>query len=173
MRIGEIKGTVTARLARVVDLAPKGARRHADSLLVTLTGQALTLAGLFLITRVSVQAFGAIGFGEYQVARRTLAVVAFPLMCGLGVSVLRFIACDISRREEVGTWMLSAFCLTAILISAFLTLGWLFSPAIGRWTFGTDSGQYLVLALLLAVAGPRTQRYSDGEGLAAEDRRNR
>jgi O-antigen/teichoic acid export membrane protein len=130
-----------------------GVRRLAGSLSVTLLGQGVLLCGLFLMTRVSASAFGAVGFGEYQVARRTLAVVAFPLMCGLGVSMPRYIARDIGDRREVATWLISGGLASAALIGLFLGLGLWWRAAIGRWTFGDSSRQGLVLALLMAVVG--------------------
>ena len=147
-----ILSAFAARSARLAHSAPDGARRLAGSLSITLIGQGLTLVGLVLITRLSVHAFGATGFGEYQVARRTLAVIAFPLMCGLGVSVPRFIARDIVDPKRVAAWLLAAMCLAVILIAGFLGFGTIFSSSISRSTFGLNS-KPLVLSLLLAAAG--------------------
>ena len=132
---------------------PAGTRRLAGSVLVTLMGQCLLLSGLFLITRISVRAFGGVGFGEYQVARRTLAVVAFPLMCGLGVSIPRHIARDISDPRKVAKWLYAGGILSGVLLAVFLVLGTCASASIGRWTFGDDAQQRLVLSLLVAVTG--------------------
>lgn len=145
--------TARTRWAGILLSAPIGLRRLAGSVSVTLVGQGILLCGLFLITRVSIAAFGAVGFGEYQVARRTLAVMSFPLMCGVGVSMPRYIARNIGDRREVATWLFSGGVLAAILIVVFLALGTWCSSEIGRWTFGIGGGQRLVLSLLLAVAG--------------------
>lgn len=165
-------GTVTTVGARWTDMArvgPGGLRRLAGSLSVTLVGQGILLCGLFLITRVSAAAFGAVGFGEYQVARRTLAVVAFPLMCGVGVSMPRYIARGIGDRRGVATWLLSGGILAAMLMGVFLGLGTWWSAEIGRWTFGSGGGQCLVLSLLLAVAGTfcHTLAYAALRGLSS------
>jgi O-antigen/teichoic acid export membrane protein len=116
-------------------------------------GQTITLAGLFLITRISVHLFGPVGFGQYQVARRTLAVIALPLMCGLGISLPRYIARDITKPERVARWLISALCLGAALVAGFLAFGTLFASTVGRWIFGNSGSRPLVLALLIASAG--------------------
>ena len=132
---------------------PQSLRRFAGSLSVTLAGQALLLCGLFLVTRISVHAFGAEGFGQYQVARRTLAVVAFPLMCGLGISLPRYIARDIAEIGEVTKWMVSSIALATMVVFGFLLLGIAGFEQIGQWTFGTGSEHRLVLSLLIAATG--------------------
>ena len=134
-------------------LVPQGLRRFAGSLSVTLAGQALMLCGLFLVTRISVHAFGAEGFGQYQVARRTLAVVAYPLMCGLGTSLPRYIARDIAEKGEVTKWMVSSIALATMVVFGFLLLGVSGSAQIGQWTFGNGSQHRLVLSLLIAATG--------------------
>lgn len=160
--------TVGARWTDMARSAPEGLRRLAGSLSVTLVGQGLLLCGLFLTTRASAAAFGAVGFGEYQVARRTLAVVAFPLMCGVGVSMPRYVARGIGDRKEVATWLLSGGILAAMLIAVFLGLGTWWSAELGRWTFGIGGGRWLVLSLLLAVAGTfcHTLAYAAMRGLS-------
>ncbi len=111
------------------------------------------LGGLVLVTRVCSQVFGAQGFGEYQIARRTLAVVAWPLMCGLGISLPRYIARDIGARERVATWMVSGLALASILMGIFLGLGIAASAQVGEWIFGSGSRRGLLLCMLVAVAG--------------------
>jgi O-antigen/teichoic acid export membrane protein len=148
--------------------SPGGVRRLAGSLSVTLVGQGFLLCGLFLITRISATVFDAVGFGQYQVARRTLAVVASPLLCGIGVSMPRYIARGIGDRREVASWLLAGGSLAATFVAVFLVLGALWSAEIGRWTFGEAGGRRLVLALLLAVAGTFccTLAYSAMRGLS-------
>jgi O-antigen/teichoic acid export membrane protein len=130
----------------------KAIRRLAGSLSVTLVGQALMLCGLFLVTRLSVRAFGPEGFGQFQVARRTLAVVAFPLMCGLGISLPRNIARNINQPGEVTRWFVSSLLLAAALITSLLGLGLLMRQQLGGWTFG-DARSSLVWPLLVSAAG--------------------
>jgi O-antigen/teichoic acid export membrane protein len=139
--------------ARVARSAPAGLRRLAGALSATLAGQALLLCGLFLITRISVTVFAPVGFGEYQVARRTLAVVALPLLCGLGISMPRYIARDIADKAAVGKWIFSSAVLAAGLICLLLVLGTRLSGEIGRLVFGRSSRDTLTFALLLAVSG--------------------
>jgi O-antigen/teichoic acid export membrane protein len=154
------------RMSRVP--LPAGLRRLAGSLWVTLCGQGLLLLGLLLITRVSAAQFGAVGFGEYQVARRTLAVVAFPLMCGVGVSLPRFVASSIGDPKGVGEWLVSGGVLSAILMMLSLGLAAWWSSEIGQWTFGGRSGIRMVHALLVAVAGQfcHTLAYGAMRGLS-------
>ena len=145
-------GTRRPRLRIEKALSP-GARRLAGSVSATLLGQAVLLGGLFLITRISVQSFGAVGFGEYQVARRTLAVVAFPLMCGLGVGLPRYIARGMDDRAEVARSLYAGGLLAAALLTVFLVGGVLWSDEIGRWTFGAGRERGLVFPLLAAIVG--------------------
>ena len=146
-------GSFSPLRIRAENLLPAGARRILGSLSVTLAGYCVLLCGLFLITRISATVFGAVGFGEYQVARRTLAVVAMPLLCGLGISMPRYIARDIGDKREVAKWLFSGILLAAVLLVVFLCLGIWLSAQIGQWTFGNGGERWLVLALLLGVAG--------------------
>lgn len=154
-RVGALTSisSVSSRWNALERFVPQGARRLAGSLWVTLAGQAMMLCGLFLVTRISVHVFGAEGFGQYQVARRTLAVVAFPLMCGLGISLPRYVARDIGNAREVTKWMISSLVFGAMLVAAVLGVGFLASSSIGKWVFGTTGERTLVLALILATAG--------------------
>src|ERR1039458_7600069 len=92
-----------ARMSRV--LSSHGFRSLGSSVLVSLASQALVLFSMFVTTRESARDFGAIGFGVYQVARRTLSVVVFPLMCGTGISIPRYLARAEGRKREVGEWL--------------------------------------------------------------------
>ena len=130
-----------------------GARRLAGSVLISLGGQALVLLGMFLATRQSARDFGAIGFGVYQVARRTLNVVVFPLMCGTGISIPRYLACSEGRRSEGGPWLLAGASLAGGLQLAFLVLAAFFAASLGRFTFGTASTPPLFISLLVATTG--------------------
>lgn len=130
-----------------------GARRLAGSVLISLGGQALVLLGMFLATRQSARDFGAIGFGVYQVARRTLNVVVFPLMCGTGISIPRYLACSEGRRSEGGPWLLAGASLAGGLQLAFLVLAAFFAASLGRFTFGTASTPPLFISLLVAITG--------------------
>ena len=141
------------RWARLARSSPENLRRVAGALSVTLVGQALLLCGLFLITRISASIFAPVGFGEYQVMRRTIAVVTFPLMCGLGVSLPRYIARDIGNETEVARWVYAATAFATALIGVFLALGIACKAEIGRWVFGSSGRNSLVFALLVASIG--------------------
>lgn len=153
MGAGSFVAATGQRWVRVARSAPEGFRRFLGALSITFAGQAVLLGGLFLITRISATIFSPIGFGEYQVARRTLAVVALPLLCGLGVSLPRYVARDIADEEAVGKWILSAFVLALALICSFLVLGAIWFGEIGRLVFGSSSRNSLTFALFLAVIG--------------------
>lgn len=127
-------------------------RKLVGSLWVTFVAQGAVLAGVFFITRLSATSFGAVGFGEYQVARRTLAVVVFPLLCGIGVSMPRYMARDLGSRTGVASWLVASAGLGVALQAVFLGLGLLFAASLGKLTFGVDR-RALVYSLLIAVAG--------------------
>ena len=86
---------------------------------MSLASQALVLFSMFVTTRESARDFGAIGFGVYQVARRTLSVVVFPLMCGTGISIPRYLARAEGRKREVGEWLVAGASLGAGLQLVF------------------------------------------------------
>lgn len=141
------------RALRVELRAPSaGLRKLAGSLWVTFVGQGALLVGVFFITRLSATSFGPVGFGEYQVARRTLAVVVFPLMCGIGVSMPRYMARDLGSKTGVAGWLVASAGLGVALQAIFLGLGVLCAVTLGKLTFGVDR-RALVFYLLIAVAG--------------------
>jgi O-antigen/teichoic acid export membrane protein len=141
------------RWLRMARSTPENLRRIAGALFVTLLGQALLLCGLFLLTRISATIFAPVGFGEYQVMRRTIAVLTFPLMCGLGVSLPRYIARNIGNAAEIARWLYATLAFAIALIGIFLALGAACSAEIGRWVFGSSSRNSLVFALLVASVG--------------------
>jgi len=140
--------------ASIWDRVPSpGAWRLAGSVLISLGGQGLVLLGMFLATRQSSRDFGAIGFGVYQVARRTISVVVFPFMCGTGISIPRYLACADEHRSEVGPWLVAGASLAGGLQLAFLILAALFAAPFGRFSFGAAYTTSLLTSLLVASAG--------------------
>ncbi len=91
-----------------------------------------------------------------QVARRTLSVVVFPLMCGTGISIPRYLACAEGRKKDVGEWLVAGASLGAGLQTVFLILAGLLATQLGRFTFGPSSTNPLIASLLVATAGPFT-----------------
>jgi O-antigen/teichoic acid export membrane protein len=65
----------------------------------------------------------------------------------------RYIARDIGDKREVAKWLFSGVIMASLMLVVFLCLGILLSAQIGRWTFGNSGERWLVLALLLGVAG--------------------
>lgn len=89
-------------------------RRHREHLLTVLL-QLLSL-GLSMATfRLAASWFGAVGFGEYALARRALSVVTFPLLLGLGTSLPRFAT---QHRPGFGSGDGASYLLAALLIAA-------------------------------------------------------
>lgn len=150
---GSLGLTFAIRAFRVErNLLPRSLRKLVGSFWVTFAGQGVVLAGVFLVTRLSATRFGPVGFGEYQVARRTLAVVVFPLLCGIGVSMPRYMARDLGSKTGVAHWLMASAGLGVTLQAIFLGLGTLCAASLGKLTFGIDR-RALVFSLLIAVAG--------------------
>lgn len=133
--------------------APAGLRRLAAHFSTTMAGQVLLVLGLFVVTRVSAGLFTASGFGQYQVARRTLAVVALPLMCGVGISMPRYIARSLDDRRAVAAWLFSSVAVVVLLSAGVVAYGFWDSSRVCGWVFGEQSERWLIPAVLAAVVG--------------------
>jgi O-antigen/teichoic acid export membrane protein len=132
---------------------PPTAQRLLRSFSATLAGQGLLLVSLLVVTRASASLFGPPGFGVYQVARRTLAVVSYPLMCGIGTSLPRYMARDAGNRRNIGSWLVAAAVVGLSLEVTFLGAAALRADWFGGWTFGEVSHRGLVFSLLIAIGG--------------------
>ncbi|HEY2860242.1 MAG TPA: hypothetical protein VGJ21_17615 [Terracidiphilus sp.] len=141
------------RWKALVQSAPPGLRRLAGHFSTTLVGQVMLVLGLFVVTRVSAGLFTSSGFGQYQVARRTLAVIALPLMCGVGISMPRYIARSLDDRRAVARWLFSSVAVVVLLSAGVIAYGLWDSSRVCTWVFGSQSERWLVPALLAAVVG--------------------
>jgi O-antigen/teichoic acid export membrane protein len=113
----------------------------------------LSLSGLLFITRISALRFNSTGFGEYQVARRTLAVIVFPLMCGIGISLPRYIARSLNRKEDIAAGLIGSTILGLGFQVLFTAFGIFRADDLGRMIFGSGDRTLLVRSLLMAVGG--------------------
>ncbi len=112
-----------------------------------------TLVSGFLTLRLAALALGTVRFGEYAVARRGVAVIAFPMLLGLGISVPRYVA-----RTPDRTTLRRAYLIGAMLIAApilFVTAaGALAFPArVATWFYGDAAFGHLVPGIVVCVAG--------------------
>lgn len=145
--------TAASRWKGITQSAPTGLRRLAGHFSTTMVGQVLLVLGLFVVTRLSAGLFSASGFGQYQVARRTLAVVALPLMCGVGISMPRYIARSLDDRRAVAAWLFSSVAVVFLLSAGVVAYGFWDAPRVCGWVFGEQSERWLMPAVLAAVVG--------------------
>ncbi len=67
--------------------------------LITFVSEFAVLASGLLVLRLAANYWGAAGFGEYVVLRRSLALLQLPLLCNMGVAVSRYVAISQARAS--------------------------------------------------------------------------
>jgi O-antigen/teichoic acid export membrane protein len=125
-------------------------KTYSHTFLTTVIIFALSAASL----KVAADFFGSVGFGEYQIARRGIALLTYPLLVGIGVSLPRFIAGTGPGGDNQQTDYLTAGL--AIIIVNLAACGILllsFPAEISRIFFGGDAYGKFILPMYTAVAG--------------------
>lgn len=126
------------------------AKMYSHTFLSTVMIFALSAAAL----KVAAHYFGSIGFGEYQIARRGIALLTYPLLMGIGVSMPRFIAGvgEIDDSQRLPYLFAGLLIVFANLIGCGILL-LSFPAAISRIFFGSAEYQKFIMPIFLAVAG--------------------
>ncbi len=123
---------------------------YSHTFITTLCIFALGAASL----KVAADFFGSVGFGEYQIARRGIALVTYPLLMGLGISLPRFIAGDQeSGQTEKSAYLLSGLLIIIVNLGFCGLLVFLFPQEISHLLFGNSKYQGFVMPIYAAVFG--------------------
>jgi len=131
-----------------------GIGRRRDYALTFLTEFA-TLASTLLALKLAATSWGATGFGEYMLARRTLSLLQLPILCGMGVAVTRYVARARAASDPVAEHIyFTAGALVAVItaLAAAIMLNLAPRPIAGLF-FGSPDYAGLVRALSLTVTG--------------------
>ena len=122
----------------------------------TLITELVVMAAGILVLKLAAQFLGAVGFGEYTLTRRAIALLYLPLVLGLGIAAPRYIAIATAgalpgysaRSFAVAT--LTAGLLPALIVIVLMNL----SPGgASAVLFGSTSMSFLVPAATIALAG--------------------
>lgn len=123
---------------------------YSHTFITTLCIFALGAASL----KVAADFFGSVGFGEYQIARRGIALITYPLLMGLGISLPRFIAgAQGSEQTEKNAYLLSGLLIIIFNLGLCGLLAVLFPQEISRVFFGGSGYQEFVSPMYFAVFG--------------------
>jgi len=131
-----------------------GIGRRRDYALTFLTEFA-TLASTLLALKLAATLWGASGFGEYMLARRTLSLLQLPILCGMGVAVTRYVARARAASDPlVEHRYFTAGTLIAVItaLAAAIILNLAPRPLAALF-FGSPDYAGLVRALSLMVTG--------------------
>jgi O-antigen/teichoic acid export membrane protein len=122
----------------------------------TLITELIVMAAGIFVLKLAAQFLGAVGFGEYTLSRRAVALLYLPLVMGLGIAAPRYIAITragalpgySSRSFAFAT--LSAGLLPALIVILLMNLSPGGASAI---LFGSSSMASLVPAVTTTLAG--------------------
>ncbi len=120
----------------------------------TFITEALVVAGYLLTFRLVANALGTSGFGEYALARRTLAVLVPLGALSLDVAVARYVAYAVSEGSERARRYAPAgiaLVLAAVAILSAVLL--LFPGPLAALFFGSDRYSNLVIPMPLLLLG--------------------
>ncbi len=136
----------------IVSLARLGRTRDYALTFVT---EFATLGCSLGALKVAAVAWGAAGFGEYVLARRTLSLLQLPILCGMSVAVTRYVA---RARSSTAPGTERRYFAAGVLASmtsvgfAVLVLNAVPGPVAGV-LLGSSSYSGMIRALSLAIAG--------------------
>ena len=111
---------------------------------------------VFLTLRMVAGRTGAVGFGAYSIARRTLAVITYPLLLGLYTSLPRYLArsdAEDSSAEQRRNLIVAALAVAAPVLTAFVVTTLSLPGQVAIILFGSASFRGLVGPLVLATIG--------------------
>lgn len=123
---------------------------HRSRYALTLVVEVVLLAAAVATLKLAADRFGTTGFGEFTVARRTVSVIAVPLLLGSGVAVTRYVAYGMAAAR---TYLLAAMCIGAPLLVLFAAGAAALAQPFAATFFGSEAYVGLVLPTALAIAG--------------------
>src|SRR5687767_12200995 len=122
----------------------------------TMLTELLVIVSGIVLLKLAASLLGLVGFGEYTLSRRAIALLYLPLVMGLGIAAPRYIAIvragALERYSESGFVTATFF---AGLIPSFIVVLLLnVSPDVGATLiFGTSTLSHLVRPATIALAG--------------------
>ncbi|MFO7697377.1 MAG: hypothetical protein R6X16_09500 [Anaerolineae bacterium] len=87
----------------------------------TALTQVVVLVAHLLSVRLGVIQFGAAGYGEFSIAKRTASLISFPLLLGMGISLPRFIA-RVQATPDIGP-RVRAYAMASALVAVCILPG--------------------------------------------------
>jgi len=139
--------------ARARSLA--GHKRFQGYVMTVGVNASSAIVGL-LTLRLAGTAFGETGFGLYQVSRRAVSLLTFPLLMGMGVGIMRFISLGKTEgdlKERAGGYLGSALLLGVPLLVIASLIASTAPEAFARLFLGGREASSLVLPTMSAVIG--------------------
>ena len=132
----------------------RGIGRGSDYALTFATEFSLLAAGL-IVLRLAASYWGPAGFGEFVLARRTVGMVALPVLAGMALAVTRYVASirGGTARHNERTYIVSAIAIVGATCVATLAVFSIFAPSLGIALFGAATYAPVVRAVALAVVG--------------------
>jgi O-antigen/teichoic acid export membrane protein len=121
-----------------------------------LTEVFVMFAGLATL-RLASSGFGAVGFGEYSVAKRAMTIITFPLLFGLGISVPRYIGVASAFKDERRTLISACFWASSLILLCsllcFALVVWMMPGKLSQLFFGNSSLSALMFSTSVGVVG--------------------
>jgi O-antigen/teichoic acid export membrane protein len=127
------------------------ARRH--DYVTTFAAEGLFILSYLAVFRIVADHFGPTGFGEYALARRTLAFLLPVGAIGLDVAIARYVAYAAGRPHEQRAYLPAALGLLAVSVSVQGVILLAFQRFWADVFFGSSTYSGLVPPLALLVAG--------------------
>lgn len=128
----------------------------------TFITEILIIASYLLCFRVVADHLGSVGFGEYALARRTLAVLTPLGALGLDLAVARFVAHSLGRGESGRGYVPAAIALQLAAMATISLPLVAFSDFFASLFFGGKQYRDLVLPLPLLIVGGGLQGIAYG-----------
>lgn len=122
----------------------------------TLITELVVMVASILVLKFAAQLLGVVGFGEYTLSRRAIALLYLPLVMGLGIAAPRYVA--IARAGALPGYSERSFAIATftagLLPSLIVILLMNLSPgAASAIIFGTSSMARLVPGATIALGG--------------------
>ncbi|HNW90545.1 MAG TPA: hypothetical protein PKN48_12845 [Bacteroidales bacterium] len=117
-----------------------------------LTEFSLLVAGI-LIYYFAFNIFSETDFASYSLIRRNLSFFQPVVFLGLAVGITRFVSFNLSDKVKSGNFFIAGAVMVFISVAFFSSLLYIFKNQIALLLFGDSSFSYLMLPLIVLIAG--------------------
>jgi O-antigen/teichoic acid export membrane protein len=122
--------------------------------IITFMAEFLVLVSGILVYKFAAHFLGNVGFSEYALSRRTIALMQPALLMGLGVAIPRYVAYSSgSTTRNPDFYFVSAVGMLFVVVIGTISLMYLFKRTIAFLIFGSSGYTYLILPLALMLVG--------------------